>query len=202
MEYNKPSITKLIAWFNGKSCLGTPIYFSDSSNKHNFGVRGRRLVFVFVLAGINLVFGIRSLSMATFEPVQANGAVLTESSSIINGAIVAKTVLPEVKKEVASKEIGSSMRVVATAYTSDPLETDDTPFTTASGTYVRPGVAASNVLPFGTKFKMPKLFGERIFVVEDRMNSRYNGKNIVDIWFADKDEAYSFGKKSATIEII
>ncbi|PIR44206.1 hypothetical protein COV23_01110 [Candidatus Wolfebacteria bacterium CG10_big_fil_rev_8_21_14_0_10_31_9] len=157
---------------------------------------------MFVLAGINLIFGVIGLSMATFDSVQANKSVLTASSSMVSGAVMAQTILPEIKKGLANDQHKSSIRVVATAYTSDPLETDDTPFTTALGTNVRPGVAASNVLPFGTKFKMPKLFGERIFVVEDRMNSRYNGKNMVDIWFADKDAAHSFGKISAIIEII
>ncbi|MBU4466828.1 hypothetical protein KKF47_02055, partial [Patescibacteria group bacterium] len=46
-----------------------------------------------------------------------------------------------------------------TAYSSTVWETDDTPFITAAGTQTRDGVIASNLLPFGTKVKIPKLFG-------------------------------------------
>lgn len=140
--------------------------------------------------------------MATPEPIKADNAVLEAKALIIDGAVVAQTALPEIKKGEVEVQSKKALKVTVTAYTSDPDETDDTPFHTASGTMTREGVAATNVLPFGTKFKVPKLFGERIFVVEDRMNARYNGVNMVDIWFADKDSALSFGKRSATIEIL
>lgn len=92
--------------------------------------------------------------------------------------------------------------VWVTAYSSRPQETDDTPFITASGTYVRDGVAAANFLPIGTKFRIPEVFGDKIFTVEDRMNPRYNDVQIVDIWFEDHIDAISFGKKSAKIELL
>ncbi len=94
------------------------------------------------------------------------------------------------------------MSVWATAYTSHPDETDDTPFITASGSHVRDGVAAANFLPMGTEFKLPELFGEQVFVVEDRMNARYNNVHIVDIWFDNKIQAIDFGKRKTTIEIL
>lgn len=94
------------------------------------------------------------------------------------------------------------MSVWATAYTSHPDETDDTPFITASGSRVRDGVAAANFLPMGTEFKLPELFGDRVFVVEDRMNPRYNNVHIVDIWFNNKIQAIDFGKQKTTIEIL
>ena len=94
------------------------------------------------------------------------------------------------------------MSVWATAYTSHPDETDDTPFITASGSHVRDGIAAANFLPMGTEFKLPELFGDRVFVVEDRMNARYNNVHIVDIWFDNKIQAIDFGKQKTTIEIL
>lgn len=90
--------------------------------------------------------------------------------------------------------------VSATAYSSTPEQTDHTPFITASGIHVRDGVAAANFLPFGTIFKIPELFGDKTFVVEDRMNRRY-WLNI-DIWFPEKELAEEFGRKTVTIEII
>ncbi len=88
-----------------------------------------------------------------------------------------------------------------TAYSSQVGETDDTPFITATGTKVRPGVVAANWLPFGSKIRIPELFGDQVFTVEDRMNSR-NGKHKVDIWFSSTDEALRFGTVRAQIEIL
>jgi 3D (Asp-Asp-Asp) domain-containing protein len=90
--------------------------------------------------------------------------------------------------------------VQVSAYTSEVAQTDDSPFITASGTHVRDGVVATNMFPFGTIIKMPKLYGDRIFVVEDRMNKRY--QNNVDIWFADKDAALKLGRRTVQIEVI
>ncbi len=90
--------------------------------------------------------------------------------------------------------------VSITAYSSTPDQTDDSPFITARGTYVRDGIIAANFLPFGTKIKIPELFGDKIFVVEDRMNSRYWHK--VDVWFPDRESAIEFGIKTAKIQIV
>ncbi|MBD3252034.1 hypothetical protein GF380_06350, partial [Candidatus Uhrbacteria bacterium] len=57
--------------------------------------------------------------------------------------------------------------VPMTAYTSRPEETDDTPFITADGSHVRDGIVAANFLPFGTKVRIPSLFGDQIFEVHD-----------------------------------
>jgi len=92
--------------------------------------------------------------------------------------------------------------VWTTAYTSDPAETDDTPFITASGSLVRDGVAAANFLPLGTEFRLPEQFGDKVFTVEDRMNARYNNEHIVDIWFPEKSQAKTFGKRMLTLEIL
>ncbi|MEK7579697.1 MAG: hypothetical protein AAB469_00690 [Patescibacteria group bacterium] len=90
--------------------------------------------------------------------------------------------------------------VAATAYSSTPDQTDHTPFITAAGTHVREGVIAANFLPLGTIIKMPDLFGDKTFIVEDRMNSRY-WLNI-DIWFPERELAKEFGIKVVRIEIV
>ena len=94
----------------------------------------------------------------------------------------------------------SAFNILVTAYSSSIDETDDTPFTTAAGTGVRPGVAAANFLPLGTQFRLPELFGEEVFTVEDRLHSRYNDR--VDIWFDSKEEAEKFGYKITRLEIL
>ena len=90
--------------------------------------------------------------------------------------------------------------IAATGYSSTPEQTDHTPFITAAGTHVRDGVIATNFLPFGTIIKIPELFGDKTFIVEDRMNSRY-WLNI-DIWFSEKELAKEFGVKVVKIEVI
>lgn len=85
-------------------------------------------------------------------------------------------------------------------YNSEVAQTDDSPFITASNTHVRDGIVASNQFPFGTVLKFPSLYGDKIFVVEDRMNKRYT--NNVDIWFADKTEALQLGRRTVQIEVI
>ncbi len=89
--------------------------------------------------------------------------------------------------------------VQASAYNSVPGQTDSTPFITASGTTVRRGVVAANFLPIGTLITIPDLYGDEVFVVEDRMNSRY--RNNVDIWMESVSEARAFGRKSVEIHI-
>ncbi|OGY99631.1 MAG: hypothetical protein A2945_03225 [Candidatus Liptonbacteria bacterium RIFCSPLOWO2_01_FULL_52_25] len=90
--------------------------------------------------------------------------------------------------------------VTLTAYSSSEDETDDTPFTTASGKRTREGIVAANFLPFGTHIQIPDLFDDRIFIVEDRMHRRKI--NNVDIWMSSKHEALTFGIVEAEIIIM
>lgn len=91
-----------------------------------------------------------------------------------------------------------------TAYNSDPAQTDDTPCITANGFNVcEHGVedtVAANFLPFGTKIRIPELFGERIFIVRDRMNARY--ENRIDVWMLKNDDARRFGVRRAMVELV
>lgn len=87
-----------------------------------------------------------------------------------------------------------------TAYSSASDETDDTPYITASGTWVRDGVIAANFLPLGTKVRLPMLYGNKIFTVEDRMHSRYDDR--MDIWMTDKYLAKRFGIAKTVVEIL
>lgn len=99
--------------------------------------------------------------------------------------------------------ISSSFHTL-TAYNSEAAQTDDTPCITANNFDVcAHGIEdtiAANFLKFGTKVRIPELFGDRIFIVRDRMNRRYPDR--VDVWMLSKAEARQFGVKHATIEII
>ncbi len=93
--------------------------------------------------------------------------------------------------------------IPVTAYTSEVGQTDDSPCITASGLDVcerdMENVVAANFLPLGTRVKIPELYGDQIFYVEDRMNRRYNYK--MDIWMKELADAKSFGLQHVTIEV-
>jgi 3D (Asp-Asp-Asp) domain-containing protein len=111
--------------------------------------------------------------------------------------------LPELKtsNDLKNPEVNIKELIIpVTAYSSTPDQTDNTPFITAWGTYVHDGIVAANFLPFGTKIKIPELFGDKIFIVEDRMNKKYWHR--IDVWFPEKQDAIEFGVKIAKIQII
>jgi len=93
---------------------------------------------------------------------------------------------------------GMAIRVLATAYSSTADQTDASPFITASGTRVHHGTMAANFLPFGSRVRI----GSTEYTVLDRMNSRYNGKYIVDLWFPTRAEAIAFGVRVVEMEIM
>lgn len=111
--------------------------------------------------------------------------------------------------------------VVASAYSSDPYQTDSTPCIPAMGNFNlcenyelhgQEDTIASNCIPLGTQVKLPSLYGDRIFTVRDRMNERY-GCDRVDVWIGSdgsfggknyreaKSKAKAFGLKRTKIEI-
>ncbi|MEA3452756.1 MAG: hypothetical protein U9Q96_00205 [Patescibacteria group bacterium] len=93
-----------------------------------------------------------------------------------------------------------TIRVAITAYSSCPYETDGDPYITASGNWVQDGIVAANFLPFGTELKIPELYGNKIFVVQDRMHPRK--KYQIDIWFPSKEGAIEFGAHYSYIELV
>jgi len=100
-----------------------------------------------------------------------------------------------------SKKAAKTIKVIITAYSSTPDQTDDTPFITASGKHVADGIVANNMLPFGTEIRIPELYGDKVFVVEDRMHRRKSNYH-VDIWFPERHLAVNFGVKTAEIEVL
>ena len=122
------------------------------------------------------------------------------SISIVQDNYIIQNGRPEKEKTNAILFLKSESLVVATAYSSTPDQTDDSPFITALGTTVRDGIIAANFLSLGTKVKIPSQFGDKIFVVEDRMNQRYS--NRVDIWYPDRESAKQFGIRIVKIQVL
>lgn len=154
--------------------------------KNDAILRGKTSLISSILAGI--IVGICLLGIIMPQTTNADFASTT------NASYVAKT-------SNEAKNVSKTLKAVITAYSSTPDQTDDTPFITASGKDVADGVIANNLLPFGTKVRIPELYGDKVFVVQDRMNKRM-GNHRFDIWFPTKQLALNFGVKSVEIEVL
>ena len=120
-----------------------------------------------------------------------------ETSNLVlfqNNSLAPLSIVPE-------PQINKTIRAVITAYSSSPLQTDDSPNITASGIYVKDGIIANNYYSFGTKIRIPQIFGDKVFIVEDRMHWRKSNSQF-DIWFPEYLQAKNFGVKDTYIEIL
>jgi 3D (Asp-Asp-Asp) domain-containing protein len=135
------------------------------------------------------IVGVCLLGIMIPRPTNADFANTT------NASYVAKATNSSTQKAV------KTITVIVTAYSSSADQTDDTPFITASGKSVGDGIIANNMLPFGTKIKIPKLYGDKIFTVEDRMSKKKSDYHI-DIWMPTRPSAINFGIKTADIEVL
>ncbi|MFH1254989.1 MAG: hypothetical protein V1667_00750 [bacterium] len=106
--------------------------------------------------------------------------------------------------ESAGAIIKFSKHIMITAYNSEAGQTDNSPCITANNFNVcESGVEdtlAANFLPFGSRVKIPELFGDKVFIVRDRMNKRFSDR--IDIWMIEKPDAVNFGAKIAKIEVL
>ena len=123
------------------------------------------------------------------EEMSSDSVIVLQNNSILANA-----------SHFIERESIKTVFVIVTAYSSTPWETDDTPHITASGTYVRDGIVAANFLPFGTKIRIPQIFGDKVFVVEDRLSPQK--KYHIDVWFPSYEEALHFGAHLTYIEIL
>ena len=140
-------------------------------------------------------------STGSFNALDASlfaGISASDEAIVMGNTVIAPT--SPVSGTPARKVTYRTYTVQVSGYNSEVAQTDDNPFITASGTHVRDGVVASNMFPFGTILKIPSLYGDKIFVVEDRMNSRYTRN--VDIWFASHADALKLGRRTVQIEVL
>lgn len=141
------------------------------------------------------------LAMFFFPEASKSEEVLAEP---VVGPVVKEKIFAyrdnEDLSKVIKKEARKTMVMTVTAYSSEVAQTDSTPFITAFGTHVRDGIVATNCLPKGTIVRFPDVYGDKEFVVEDRMNARYYYR--MDIWMADTRDAIKFGVKTLKVEIL
>ena len=135
---------------------------------------------------------------ADFETLPNENLDVSQFSAIQENALLP---IPNPLEHQDNFVVAEQIEVIVTAYSSTVWQTDSHPYLTAAGTLVRDGVVANNLLPFGTKIRLPGIYGDKIFVIEDRMNSR-KGNYQIDIWFPSYWEAKNFGAKSTIMEIV
>jgi len=150
---------------------------------------------------VNTIFFLTALSFIVFPIVKTNS--MGEINQSIEKPILLQnnTVAESFGLSAESLKPTTKYYMIITAYSSTEDQTDSTPFITASQKQVADGIVANNMLPFGTNVKIPELYGDKIFTVEDRMHYR-KGYYHLDIWFPTREEAKNFGVKKAHIEII
>lgn len=157
----------------------------------------KRVLFLAFSCLIIGVFAILTVPKVEAEPFsQLDNITIEEGPIMIQGNSLLSVAAPSAPDKPIRK-----INMLITAYSSTVWQTDDTPFITASGAYVEDGIVANNGLPFGTKIRIPELFGEKVFVVEDRMHQR-KSSNHLDIWFPEYMQALSFGAQKAYIEVL
>ena len=149
------------------------------------------IVFVSVLGFSKLCLGGTKVISDSEENIKNK---LSALPIVQENSILPISSLPEIK-------VARKIKMITTAYSSTVWQTDSTPFITAAGTTVRDGIVANNLFPFGTKIRFPEIYGDKIFVVEDRMHWK-KGYYHIDIWFASYDEAKNFGAKRTYIEVL
>lgn len=140
---------------------------------------------------LSLVLGVTSIPSASAQEVDTDNQ--TYESAVSDNPVRIDNVEP-IRPVLTYK-------VDMTAYNSEVGQTDADPFTAADGTTTYDGMVATNFLPFGTKVRIPELFGDKVFTVHDRMNRRYWQR--VDVWMKDKSAAKKFGlHRNVKIEIV
>lgn len=169
---------------------------------------GLELLVLFVFIAVSL-FPAQTLAFNN-EMGISNSALVFDLDPALEGVAVvgieaypqAKTfarVLQEESLQVRSSLIaGSKIHVLATAYSSTRDQTDGNPFVTANGERVGPGTMAANFLPMGTTVRI----GDTTYVINDRMNGRYNNKFVVDIWKPSRAEAIQHGARIMEMEVV
>jgi 3D (Asp-Asp-Asp) domain-containing protein len=151
-----------------------------------WGIAGGVMLFLFSSLGTAQEF----VYPLTEEKIVKSSIVLIQDSSVLANTT-------HFSEQGSQPKI---INVVVTAYSSCPWETNEDPFTTASGQHVRDGIVAANFLPFGAQIRIPEVYGNRVFEVQDRMHPRKSYH--VDIWFSSKEGAINFGAHYTYIEIL
>jgi len=148
---------------------------------------------------------ISSFVFGMLAPQTANAETQEVALTLLSSGME-ESIKPNYFPIAGDREPLKTISVVSTAYSSDVAQTDSTPCIPASGynlcdhyeKYGEGDTVAANFLPLGTQVRFPEMYGDKIFIVRDRMNSRY-GYARIDIWMPEYEEAKNFGVKRGLV---
>jgi 3D (Asp-Asp-Asp) domain-containing protein len=145
---------------------------------------------------LSILIGVSGIATAEIDTSLNNQGSL--DLNIVQGTTLLPLISPPIHEHI---EMLENKKVTVTAYSSTEWETQGDPFITASGMHVKDGIIANNLLPFGTEIKLPGIFGDKVFIVQDRMHFRKSDYHF-DIWFPSHKQALNFGAQTSEIEIV
>ena len=159
------------------------------------------LVFL-VIVDIHILNGLIN-DLTKPEVIVYDGALVSADSQVISNGIEEQQDLTEYSGESVPQAVREWDGVAeVSAYSPRVEETDGSPCISADNTNICEfeGCAiATNDYPLGSKIEL-KGFGE--CVVKDRMNSRYTGKGVIDVFMSSYEEAINFGRQKLEFEVI
>ncbi len=156
---------------------------------------------VVILSSLILVVSLPAVKAQIFETSNQSPISISQNDSDVSTLTIQENTLRPIIEPVIERKPKKILKsVIITGYSSTVCQTDSTPFITANGSLVKDGIVASNLLPFGTRIRIPEIYDDRVFTVEDRMHFR-NSYN-VDIWFDSYWQAKSFGVIRTDIEVL
>ena len=104
-----------------------------------------------------------------------------------------------VKNETPIIEVRETFVAEVSAYTNAVDETDSDNNITASGKIAEGNIVAC---PIRFKFGTTVEINGKIFVCEDRMNSRYRHGDYFDILVETKTEAFEWGRRNVEVKVL
>lgn len=213
ITFNHPNIQKAFsrfldeAWHNDLCYTRTAwMFFSQMLMRFDKHLS----VFRAKVVNFSVAIFVMTIGSYVFFPMMANADMENiQTSAERNSTALVIASMQNQTKDYGTLPVSETAKarktftVPITAYTSEVGQTDDSPCVTASGLNVckrdQEDIVAANFLPIGTHVRIPELYGDRIFSVQDRMNARFNRH--VDIWLKDLQQAKQFGLKFAKIEV-
>lgn len=165
------------------------------------GTIKRSIVSVLATAGVAAILSMIPSKQVTYikpQPVYAAEVEVTKSTpsyAIPPAEALAEVIGPD---EIVPRPHELFVAEVS-AYTSSVDETDDTPNINAMGTKPGPGsIACPSRYAFGTLV----FINGNEYRCDDRMNPRYDTGYHFDIWVETKAQAFQWGRRNVTVEVV
>jgi len=175
-----------------------------NNEKRLFSIRLAKKAIIYLVGILVFDFLFFAFPVIANRPVEvANAGEISLEAVFEEDESLADSIINNLPENQVWQVKATSVRTI-TAYNSEIGQTDASPCITANGFNVcehgEEDTIAANFLRFGTKVRIPELFGDRVFIVRDRMNEKHPSR--MDVWMNRKIDAKTFGVQRAEIEIL